>query len=66
MVSVEGRASLKIVLQLKNLGSGASQVDWLSTIEELPAVPVSWQTMPVATLLDVPVRLVPDCWRVNV
>ena len=67
-VSAAGRASLKMSpAQLKNRGIDALlQVVRLSTIEEIFAVPVSWQTIPVAGLMDVAVRCSPDCCTRNV
>jgi len=62
-LSADGRASLKTSPeQLKNRGWSASHVVMFSAIAEALAVPASWHVMPVATLVEVAVRLAPDCW----
>ena len=57
IVSADGRASLKMFpAQLKNRGGDALlQVVRFSSIDELWAVPVNWQTIPVAGLIEVAV-----------
>jgi hypothetical protein len=47
--------------QLKNRGGEESQFVTFSTIDERSAVPVSWQTIPVAGLMEVAVSWSPDC-----
>ena len=34
-------------------------------IDETVAVPASWQVIPVAMLVEVAVRVAPDCWTVK-
>ena len=67
-VSAAGRASLRIFpTQLKNRGGEVPlHVVRFSTIDDVPAVPVNWHTIPVAGLMDVAVSCSPDCCTLNV
>ena len=62
-VSAEGRASLKMspLPHTKKAGWAALHVARVNAMEAEAAVPVNWQVIPVATLVDVAVKVAPDC-----